>query len=328
MINKDAKLSEKIFKDVDMVPSRDGYGHGLVKLGKDDENIMVLGADLTDSTRAEWFRVEYPDRFVQIGIAEQDMMGVAAGLSLTGKIPFVSTYGVFCTGRAWDQLRTTICYPSLNVKLGSAHGGISVGPDGATHQALEDINLTRVLPNMVVLVPADAIEAKKATLASVKIDGPVFIRFGREKVPVITTEDTPYEVGKAQLFYDSGDDVSIFACGVMVYESLIAAKELEKEKIGVKVYNIHTIKPIDKDAIIDAAKKTNAIVTAEEHQVMAGFGSAVAEVVVENYPVPIKMVGVQDRFGESGGPDELMKAFNLVSADIIKAVKNCIEMKK
>lgn len=324
---KDIKLCENIADHVEMIPTRFGYGDGLVALGSNDPNVVVLGADLTSSLCADRFQKKFPDRFIQIGIAEQDMMGVAAGLSIVGKIPFVSTYGVFCTGRAWDQLRTTVAYARLNVKIGSGHGGISVGPDGATHQALEDIAITRTIPNMTVIVPADYHETLKATIASAKLDGPVMIRFGREKVPVITTPDTPFEIGKAEIYRD-GEDVSIIACGVMVYQALMAAEKLAGEGISVQVINSHTVKPIDEETILAAAKKTGAVVTAEEHQVMGGFGSAVTEVISQNYPVPVKMVGIQDSFGESGKPDDLMEKYNLLDSDVINAVRDVLEIKR
>ncbi len=320
-------LVKNLYGEVDKIPTRNGYGEGLVELGRTNKNVVVLCADLSDSTRAQWFADKFPERFVEVGIAEQDMMGIAAGLAAVGKIPYVSTYGVFCTGRAWDQMRTTVAYGDFNVKIGGAHGGVSVGPDGATHQSLEEIALSRVLPNMKVIVPTDYLETKKATLESSKIHGPIMLRFGREKVPVITTEKTPFRLGKAET-YRSGDDVTIFACGPMVYESLIAAKELEKKGIEARVVNMHTIKPIDEKAILKAAKETGGIVTAEEHQVAGGFGSAIAEVVVENYPVPIRRVGILDRFGESGEPDELMVEFNLKSADIIKAIEDVMKRKR
>jgi len=326
-LNPDMKLAANIYDKVEKIPTRDGYGHGLVEMGKDNQRIVVLCADLSDSTRAQWFADKYPDRFIEVGISEQDMMGLAAGLAAVGKIPYVSTYGVFCTGRAWDQMRTTVAYGDFNVKIASAHGGVSVGADGATHQSLEEIALSRVLPNMKVVVPTDYWETKKATIESARIHGPMVIRFGREKVPVITTPETPFRFGKAETFR-FGNDVAIFACGPMVYEALVAAKELEKRNIDARVINLHTIKPIDEEAIITAAKETGAIVTAEEHQVNAGFGSAIAEVVVEHYPVPMKRVGVLDRFGESGEPDQLMVEFNLKSTDIIKAVEDVLRRKK
>jgi transketolase len=262
-----------------------------------------------------------------MGIAEQNQMCIAAGLSLAGKVPFVTNYGVFLAGRAWDQIRTTVCYNNLNVKLGGAHGGISVGADGATHQALEEIAVMRCLPNMTVVVPTDSIETRKATLASMQINGPVYIRFGREKVPVVTAEGTPFEIGKAYCCRD-GSDVAIIACGAMVYESLVAAEKLAKEGISAAVVNNHTIKPIDKETIIEVAQKTGAVVTAEEHQVMGGMGSAVLEVLAQNCPVPVKMIGVMDRFGESGEPDILMKEFGLVSDNIVEAVKDVLKVKK
>lgn len=323
---KDLKLSNNILGDVEMIPTRFGYGDGLVALGKQNSDVVVLGADLTSSLCADRFQKAFPDRFIQIGIAEQDMMGVASGLSIVGKIPFVSTYGVFCTGRAWDQLRTTVAYAKLNVKVGSGHGGISVGPDGATHQALEDIAITRTIPNMTVIVPADYHETFKATIAAANMDGPVMIRFGREKVPVITTSETPFEIGKADIYRD-GSDVSVIACGVMVYQALVAAEKLANEGISVQVINCHTVKPIDMETIIGAAALTGAVVTAEEHQVMGGFGSAVAEVLCQNCPVPMKMVGIQDSFGESGQPDDLMRKFNLLDTDIIQAVREVLRKK-
>ncbi len=310
----------------EMKATRDGYGEALVELGKTNPKVVVLGADLTDSTRTLWFAEKFPDRFFEIGIAEQDMLNTAAGLSLTGKIPFVSTYGVFVAGRAWDQIRTTICYANLNVKIGGAHGGVSVGPDGATHQALEEITLMRVLPNMKVIVPCDAIETYKATMLAAEIKGPAYIRFGREKIPVITKKDTPFKLGKAATFRE-GKDVSLIACGYMVCESLKAAEKLEKKGVSARVINLHTVKPIDKEAIIKAAKETGAIIACEEHQIMGGFGSAVAEVVVENYPVPMRFIGIQDRFGESGTPEELIKEFNLDSNDIVKAAEEVLEHK-
>lgn len=314
--------------DLKMKPTRHGYGEALVQLGKEDERIYVLGADLTSSTSANFFQEAFPERFVQTGIAEQNMMNIAAGLSLEGKIPFVSTYGVFVAGRAWDQIRTTVCYGNLNVKIGGAHGGISVGPDGATHQALEEITIMRVIPNMNVVVPCDYWETMKATKhIALKIDGPCYIRFGREAVPIITEEDSPFEFGKVAVFRE-GKDASIIACGMMVYWALEAAKELEKDGIDVMVVNNHTIKPIDEDGIIDAAKKTGAVVTAEEHQITGGLGGAVAEVLSQNYPVPMKIVGVEDRFGESGDPWELLEEFGLTTKFLVKAVKDVIKMKK
>lgn len=292
------------------IPMRDGYGKALLSLCAQGENIMVLDADVAKSTRTVWVREQYPERFLDMGISEQDMVGTAAGLALSGMIPFVSTYCVFLAGRAWDQIRTTVCYNDLNVKLAGAHAGISVGPDGATHQSLEDVALMRVLPRMTVVVPCDAEETRKATLAIAKKNGPCFVRFGREAVPVITDEDTPFELGKARLCRE-GKDVTVFANGALVYEALQAAEALAQQGISVRVYDLHTVKPLDKEAILAAAEETGCIVTAEEHQVYGGMGGAVAECLAANHPVPMEMVAVQDCFGQSGQPDELMNHYHL-----------------
>ncbi len=307
-------------------PTRDGYGKGLVELGKKNPDIIVLGADLTSSTRCNWFREEFPDRFIQVGIAEQNLVGIAAGLSLVGKVPFASTYAVFCPGRNWDQIRISVAYNQANVKLTGAHSGVSVGPDGATHQALEDIAITRSLPNMTVLAPCDMIETKKATIAAGEMKGPVYLRFAREATPVFTTEKTPFQIGQAQIFRE-GKDATVIACGPVVHEALLAANDLEKEKISVAVVNNPSIKPMDEKTIVEAAKKTGAVVTAEDHQVMGGMGSAVCEVLAKNAPVPIEMIGVQDRFGESGQPEELMKEFGLLAENIKEAVKKVVKRK-
>ncbi len=320
------KLAENIFDNPDRIPQRNGYGDGVVEAGKENENIVVLCCDLTESTRSAAFREAFPDRFVEIGIAEQNMAGIAAGMSFSGKIPYISSYATFSPGRNWDQIRVSVCYSKANVKIMGAHAGISVGPDGATHQAMEDIAITRCLPNMTVVVPCDYWEAKKATISMAGIAGPVYMRFGREKVPVVTTEKTPFKIGKAETFRD-GKDVSVIACGSLVYEALIAAKKLEKDNIDVRVINCHTIKPIDIKTIIKAAKETGAIVTAEEHQVHGGLGSAVAEVVSKHHPVPMDYVAVMDRFGESGEPDELMSKFGVKSPNIVKAVKKVLARK-
>src|SRR3989338_32332 len=260
-----------------MAPTRDGFGEGLVELGRLNSNVVVLSADLTDSTRAGWFKKEYPDRFFGLGVAEQDMFGTAAGFALMGKIPFACTFGVFASGRAWDQIRVSIAYMNLSVKIIGTHGGISVGGDGATHQALEEIALMRILPNMKVVVPADAIEAKKATIEAAAIQGPVYIRLCRNPSPVLTKKEDIFKIGKANIIKD-GKDVAIFACGQMVYEAIKAGEILEKEGVSARIVNLHTPKPIDKDVIIKAARETGAIVTVEEHTVYAGLGSAVAEV--------------------------------------------------
>ena len=309
-----------------MVPTRDGFGHGLVELGKINKDVVVLSADLTESTRANWFKKEFPDRFFCMGVAEQDMIGAAAGFALSGKIPFACTFGVFASGRAWDQIRVSVAYMNANVKIIGTHGGISVGPDGATHQALEEISLMRILPNMTVIVPCDALEAKKATIAAANHKGPVYMRLGRSGAPVITKEDAPFKIGKADCLRE-GKDVTIFACGQMVYESLGACDSLAALGIKARLINMHTPKPIDKDCIIKAAKETGAVVTAEEHTIAGGFGSAIAEVLAENCPVPVKFVGVRDKFGQSGEPEELFEHFGLKAKDIIAAAKAAIAMK-
>ena len=310
-----------------MVPTRDGFGEGAVELGRTNKNIVVLSADLTDSTRASWFKKEFPDRFFGLGVAEQDMIGTAAGFALMGKIPFACTFGVFASGRAWDQIRVSVAYMNLNVKIIGTHGGISVGPDGATHQALEEISLMRILPNMTVIVPCDAVEAKRATIESASLKGPVYIRLGRSSLPVITKESDPFKIGKAVYLRD-GLDLTIFACGQMVYEAMLACDELKKEGINARLVNMHTPKPIDKDCIIKAAIETGAIVTAEEHTIAGGLGSAISEVVIENCPVPVKFVGIRDRFGLSGEPEELFEHFGLKSKNIVAAAKAALAMKR
>ena len=306
--------------------TRFGFGEGLVELGKKNDKIFVLGADTVSSVAINGFQKEFPERFANVGIAEVNLLGMAAGLAVAGFIPFVSTYGVFASGRPWEQIRTTICYSNLNVKIGGSHSGLMVGPDGATHQALEEISIMRCLPNMTVLVPCDLVETKKATIAAADYNGPVYIRYGRENIPIITEEKTEFEIGKA-IKMKEGKDVCIMACGSMVYESLMAAEMLEKEGISVRVLNIHTIKPIDKQAIIDAAKDCGAIVTAEEHQIFGGFGSAVAEVVVTSCPVPMEFVGVNNTFGESGKPADLIVKYGLKDVNIVEAVKKVLKRK-
>jgi transketolase len=329
MLNKQLKLSEKIFeKDAEMVPTRNGYGEGLVELGEKNPGIFVLTADLAESTRALEFAKKFPDRFIECGVAEQNMMGIAAGLAANGKVPFVSSYAVFSPGRSWDQMRVSVAISNLNVKIAGAHTGISVGPDGATHQALEDIAITRVLPNMTIEVPCDYFETKKATIAGAAFKGPYYFRFAREKTAVMTTEATPFQIGKAEVFWESKNpEVAIVGCGPLVYEAVLAAHELEKSGIGTIVVNNHTIKPMDEKTIIRVARKTGAIVTVEEHQVMGGMGSAVAEVSAKNYPVPIEFIGMQDHFGESGEPDELLSKYKMKAKNIIEAVKKVLARK-
>ena len=330
-INLKLKLVENIFdpKSIEQKPTRNGYGDGLLELGKKNSNVVVLCADLIESTRSEPFAKAYPERFVEMGVAEQNMASVAAGLAAVGKVPFISSYAMFSPGRNWEQVRTTICYNERHVIVAGAHTGVSVGPDGATHQAIEDIALVRVIPNMTVIVPADALEAKKATIVSADLHGPVYLRFAREKTPVFTTNGTPFEVGKAEIFWqsDKKPDVEIIGCGPLVHNAILAAHELEKEGIKSVVVNNHTIKPIDEKTIVRVAKEAGAIVTVEEHQIQGGMGSAVAEVLAKNHPVPIEFIGVQNRFGESGSPAELVEHFGMGVIHIVQAVKNVVRRK-
>lgn len=309
-----------------MKKTREGFGRALAELGRTNPDVVVLVGDLTDSTMVSFFAREFPDRFIQMGVAEQNMMTAAAGLSLVGKVPFLATYGAFATCRCADQIRVTVCYSDLNVKIGGAHGGISVGPDGATHQALEEIAMMRVLPNMKVIVPCDFEETRKATLAAAETWGPVYIRFGREDVPVVTDERTPFEIGKGNVLRQ-GDDVAIVACGVMVYEALQAADALARDGIEARVIDLHTIKPIDRPLLAQAAEDCGVVVTAEEHQINGGLGGAVAEVLVRTCPVPMEFVAVDDRFGQSGKPAELMSAFGLTADHVVSAVKRVLTRK-
>ncbi|MCL6448702.1 MAG: transketolase family protein [Armatimonadetes bacterium] len=305
------------------IATREAYGDALVELGRENPDVVVLDADLSKSTKTINFRKHFPERFFNLGIAEQNMLGTAAGLAAAGKIPFCSTFAVFAPGRSFDQLRNSIAYPKLNVKIGASHAGITVGEDGATHQSVEDIALVRAVPNLTVFVPADAVETKKAVMAAAEIKGPVYIRLGRAAVPVLHGEDFVFEPGKAVVMREGGD-AAIIATGVMVAEALAAAEELSREGISVRVLNIHTIKPLDTEAIISAAKETGAIVTAEEHSVIGGLGSAVAETVCEHCPVPVYRVGIPDVFGESGKPGELMEKYGLKARHLAAAVRKAI----
>lgn len=329
MLNAEVKLNSKLFdKDVEQVPIRNGYGEGLIIAGEKDPNVVVLCADLTESTRSEAFAKRFPERFFELGVAEQNLATIAAGLGISGKIPFISSYATFSPGRNWEQIRTTISYNDSNVKIAGHHAGIYTGPDGATHQAIEDIATMRVMANMKVFVPCDAIEAKKATAAAAQIWGPVYLRFARDKSPVVTTEETPFNPGKAEVFWESRKpQVAIIACGTLVYNALAAAKELEKEKIGTIVVNNHTIKPMDEHTIIDVAKKCGAVVTVEEHQVAGGMGSAVAELLAKKCPTPQEFIGMQGVFGESGSPQDLIKKYGMDVKDIVAAVKKVMRRK-
>ncbi len=311
----------------EMKATRDGFGEALLEIGRENKNIVVLSGDLEDSTRAEYFKKEFPERFFNLGIAEQDALGTAVGLSMDGLIPFFCSFAVFLTNRAYDILRISVCYNNVNVKLIGSHGGLTVGPDGATAQCLEDFAITRVLPNLTVLCPADAVEAKKATRAMADIYGPVYMRVSRPPFPILTKESDEFVPGKANVMRE-GADAAVVACGLMVYESLQAAEILAKENIQIKVINMHTIKPVDKQSVIKSAMETGAVVTAEEHQINGGMGGAVAEVLARNYPVPVEMIAVNDTFGESGESEDLLSKYRLKDIDIAEAVRKVLKRKK
>lgn len=329
-------LADNLFDraNIQMAPTRDGYGKGVVEAAEKDERIVVLCADLTESTRSHWFAEKFPARFIQVGVAEQNLAVIASGMANYGKIPFIASYATFSPGRNNEQIRTNICINNVPVKIIGAHAGISVGPDGATHQALEDIALMRVLPRMIVVVPCDAFEAQKATLAIAGNGAPSYLRVGREKTPVFTLPETPFTIGKAEVFRDCSTragrtaDAVIIACGALVYNALCAAEELSREGVECMVVNNHTIKPMDEATIVDVAKKTGAVVTAEEHQIAGGMGSAVAEILARTCPVPQEFIGVKDRFGESGEPAQLMEAFGMGVGSIVEAVKKAVARKK
>jgi transketolase len=316
-------------KDMVSLPSRNGYGDGLLEAGKRDERVVALAADLTESTRTLPFAEAFPNRFVQMGITEQNMASVASGMAAMGKIPFIASYAMFSPGRNWEQIRTTIAYNESNVKIIGAHAGVSVGPDGATHQAIEDIALMRVIPNMIVIAPADANEARKATLAAAKYDGPVYVRVGRSNTPVVTTAESPFEIGKAQVFYERNQSlepkVGIIVTGTLLFNALKSAQLLEEEGVGVTVLHVPTIKPLDTEAVLDLANKHQFIVTVEEHQRVGGLGGAVSEYLSEVLPTRIIRVGVDDQFGQSGEPDELISHYGMDVESIISKVRNLIK---
>ncbi len=330
MLYQQAKLDNNTLDigKLEQKPTRDGFGKGFVEAGKADTRIVALSADLKESTRVEEFSKLFPDRFIEVGVAEQNLATLASGLAVYGKIPFITSYATFSPGRNWEQIRTTIAINNVPVKIIGCHAGVSVGPDGATHQALEDIAMMRALPNMTVIVPCDKEEARKATLAIAVSDKSAYLRLGRAESPVFTTPETPFEIGKAQLFYvPESPDVGIIACGTLVHSAMIAAHELESEGVHVTVMNLATIKPIDRNAIVSLAKTCGAIVTAEEHQIAGGMGSAVAEVLSEEHPVPIEFIGVRDQFGQSGTPAELAQHYKLDTESIKIAVRDVIRRK-
>ncbi len=364
-MNANPFLNPKIFdEDVEQMPIRKGFGEGLLAAGRNDPRVVGLCADLTESTQMLAFKKEFPKRFVEIGVAEQNMASVASGMAAMGKMPFITSYAMFSPGRNWEQIRTTIAYNDRKVIIAGSHAGVSVGPDGGTHQAIEDIAITRVIPNMTVIVPCDAIEARKATELVAKssaeggLDTPAYVRLGREKTPIITTDETPFSIGKAQVFFeldtdrflalkaahpgrggtstfkldsdthDIRHDVGIIACGPLLHRALKVAREYEAEGIAVKVINLATIKPLDAKAIVALAKETGAIVTVEEHQIAGGMGSAVAERLARECPVPIEFVGVDDKFGQSGTQDELIEHYGMGESRIKDAVKKALERKR
>ncbi len=323
MLNPDAKLSAKIFADdIEKAPTRDGFGKGAVEAGKADPRVVVLCADLAESTRADWFQKEFPERFVEMGVAEQNMATVASGMAAAGKIPFIASYAVFNPGRNYEQIRTTIALNQVSVKICGMHAGVSVGPDGATHQMLEDIGMMRMLPGMTVIAPGDAEEARKAVVAAAKTDGPVYIRFSRSATPVFTTSDTPFVIGKATMLWKSdAPKVAILSTGSLGYAALTAARALSEKGIESIVLHVPTIKPLDEEVVLAAAKLAGRVVTVEEHQAAGGFGSAVAEFLSQNHPVPMRLLGIADQFGQSGSPDELLAHYGLDALHIEEAAR-------
>jgi transketolase len=326
MLNPELKLNQKLFDEkVEQVPIRQGFGEGLLAAGEKNDKVVGLCADLTESTKMNLFAEKFPKRFIEMGVAEQNLASVASGMAAMGKIPFISSYAMFSPGRNWEQIRTTICYNNQPVKIAGSHAGISVGPDGGTHQAIEDIAITRVIPRMVVISPCDSVEAKKATLASVETGTPVYLRLAREKTPVMTTAKTPFKIGKAQVFWETKNPkAGIIATGALLHKALKAAKELEEEGIEIEVLNLATIKPLDEAGILSFAKRVKKLVTVEEHQIRGGMGSAVAEYLAQVYPVPIEFIGVNDAFGQSGTPEELIEHYGMGKDAILRAVKKVL----
>lgn len=333
MLNPDAKLSEKVFaKDVEQKPTRDGFGTGTVEAGRADPNVLVLCADLKESTRAEWFEKEFPERFVEVGIAEQNMAALAAGFALAGKVPFIASYAAFSPGRNYEQIRTTVALNDVPVKVAGMHAGVSVGPDGATHQMLEDIGLMRMLPRMTVIAPVDAVEAHKAVVAAAQTKNSTYIRFGRSPVPTITTPATPFEIGKALTLWKghgngAAPKVALLSTGSMSSVALQAARALDADGIGALVVHFHTIKPLDTAAVLAAARTAGKIITIEEHQIAGGFGSAVCEALADEYPVPVKRLGIDDQFGQSGSPEELLEHYGLSAPHIAQVARTFVGAK-
>ncbi len=326
MLNPDAKLSAKIFaNDIAIAPTRDGFGTGAVEAGKADPRVVVLCADLAESTRAEWFEKEFPERFVEVGISEQNMAALGAGFALAGKVPFIASYAAFNPGRNYEHIRTTIALNEANVKVCGMHAGVSVGPDGATHQMLEDLGMMRMLPHMTVIAPMDVEEARKAVVAAAQFEGPVYLRFGRAATPVVTTAETPFSIGKALTLWEStAPKVALLSTGTLAYEALAAARSLEADGVGTIVLHVATVKPLDEEAILSAAGKAGRVLTIEEHQAAGGFGSAVAELLAEKRPTPLYRIGVRDQFGQSGDPAELIEHYGLDAPAITRAARTLI----
>jgi transketolase len=330
MLNQSLKLNPKIFSDdAEKKATRQGFGEGLVIAGEQNKNVVCLCADMNRSTFMHLFAEKFPERFVQVGIAEQNLVTVASGLAAMGKIPFTTSLAAFSPGRNWEQIRTTIAYNDRPVKIMGSYAGFSTGPDGGSHQILEDLALMRTIPNMIVLSPCDAEQAKKTAIEAAKIDKPVYIRLFKSETPVITTEDTPFEIGKAQILFapPMTAQVGIIATGPLIHKALVVAQNFAEKGIAIKVLNVHSLRPLDFDAVIDLAKEAGAIVSVEEHQIMGGLGSAIAEVLVQNYPVPMELIGVHDKFGESGKPEELIEKYGMGVLSIERAVEKVIERK-
>jgi len=327
MLNSSQRLNHELFEpDVEQVPIRKGFGQGLLLAGEKNINVVGLCADLTESTQMHLFKEKFPNRFIEIGVAEQNLASVASGLSAMGKIPFISSYAMFSPGRNWEQIRTTICYNNRPVIIAGSHAGVSVGPDGGTHQAIEDIAITRVIPRMIVISPCDAIEARKATEAAAEAGLPVYLRLAREKTPIITTAKTPFKIGQAQVIWESRTPkAGIIATGALLHKALLAAKELEENGTEIEVLNLATIKPLDDESVINFARRCKRIITVEEHQIRGGMGSAVAECLAKNFPAPIEFVGIDEEFGQSGTPEELIEHFGLGKDGIVKAVKKILK---
>lgn len=328
MMRPDMHIREDVFDAKEQAPTRDGFGKGLVEAADADGRVVALCADLTESTRMEAFAKKYPARYVEVGVAEQNLAALASGMAAFGKIPFISSYATFSPGRNNEQIRTTISINNVPVKIIGSHAGVSVGPDGATHQALEDIALMRVQPNMTVISPCDAEEARKATLAAAQSPGPVYIRLGREKTPAITTSETPFEIGKAAVLWKAeSPQVTVFATGPLTHNALLAARQLQEEGTAVSVVNVHTIKPLDRETLLTEARTAGAVVTVEEHQIAGGLGSAIAEVLAQEHPVPVEFIGVRDQFGQSGEPKELIEHYGMGVPHIVAAAKKAIARK-